>query len=116
MVIALIALIVVGPEQLPGLLRKAGQLTAQVRTLSNSFRDEFMNGLDQADPTRWTGEGTDQNPIVPRGYSSSPGSAPSTDGQAGDHADQTDQTGPPETEPPETEPPETGPADEGPAS
>lgn len=67
MVIALIALIVVGPEQLPGVLRKLGQTAAHLRSRSSSLRDEFMTGLDQANPTKW-GQGTANSPIVPRGY------------------------------------------------
>ena len=60
MVIALLALIVVGPEQLPGVLRKLGQTAAHLRSMSSSLRDEFMTGLDQANPTKW-GQGTANN-------------------------------------------------------
>lgn len=72
-VIALLALIVVGPEQLPGLMRKAGQTASQLRSMSNSLRTEFMNGIDQADVTKW-GKGTNDDPVVPRGYSQQNGS------------------------------------------
>lgn len=67
-VIALLALIVVGPEQLPGLMRKAGQTASQLRSMSNSLRTEFMNGIDQADVTKW-GKGSTDDPVVPRGFS-----------------------------------------------
>ncbi len=72
-VIALLALIVVGPEQLPGLMRKAGQTASQLRSMSNSLRTEFMNGIDQADVTKW-GKGTTDDPVVPRGFSQQNGS------------------------------------------
>ncbi len=67
-VIALLALIVVGPEQLPGLMRKAGHTASQLRSMSSSLRSEFMNGIDQADLTKW-GKGTTDDPVVPRGFS-----------------------------------------------
>ncbi len=81
LIIALVALVVVGPEQLPAVLRKAGQYAAQMRQMSNSLRQEFMAGVDELDPTKWDtkenaaesnngddAKGTLANPIVPRGY------------------------------------------------
>jgi len=71
LVIALIALVVVGPEQLPSVLRKAGQYAAQVRQMSTGLRQEFMAGVDELDPTNWEGErgtGEPDKPIVPKGY------------------------------------------------
>lgn len=71
LVIALIALVVVGPEQLPSVLRKAGQYAAQVRQMSTGLRQEFMSGVEELDPTKWDGErgtGEPDKPIVPRGY------------------------------------------------
>ena len=72
LVIAMVALIAVGPEQLPGLLRKLGRSMAQLRAMTTGLRNEFMSGLDEvkdlADPDAWLGEGTDDDPVVPRGY------------------------------------------------
>ncbi len=78
LVIALLALIVVGPEQLPGVLRKAGRYATQVRSMTTGLRDEFMAGIDEIDPNNWVddeenkiegrGSGTADSPIVPRGY------------------------------------------------
>lgn len=71
LVIALIALIVVGPEQLPGVLRKAGRYANQFRSMTTSLRQEFMSGMDELDPTKWDqerGSGTPDSPIVPRGF------------------------------------------------
>lgn len=71
LVIALIALVVVGPEQLPSVLRKAGQYAAQIRQMSTGLRQEFMAGVDELDPTKWEGErgnGEPDKPIVPKGY------------------------------------------------
>lgn len=71
LVIALIALIVVGPEQLPGVLRKAGRYANQFRSMTTSLRQEFMSGMDELDPTKWDeerGSGSKDSPIVPRGF------------------------------------------------
>ncbi len=94
--IILLALVVVGPEQLPGLVRKMGQYAAQARQMSSSLRAEFMaatepmqdtfkefqegmnefqTGMtdlsktvtDAADVNQW-GTGTVEDPIVPRGF------------------------------------------------
>lgn len=41
LVIAAVALIVVGPKDLPGLLRKLGQFVAKLRSMANEFRASF---------------------------------------------------------------------------
>lgn len=98
LLIALLALIVVGPEQLPGLLRKLGYYAGQARQMSNALRAEFMaeaepfqdsmrefqRGMtdfsntvaDAADPNRW-GSGTPEDPVVPRGFAEQTGDDPS---------------------------------------
>ncbi len=69
LVIALIALVVVGPEQLPSVLRKVGKYASQFRSMSNGLRQEFMAGMDQMDPTKWDrGSGKPDEPILPKGY------------------------------------------------
>lgn len=40
-VIAIVALLVVGPERLPMLLRKVGQMVAKARNMANEFRASF---------------------------------------------------------------------------
>ncbi|MEZ5379497.1 MAG: hypothetical protein R2733_23555 [Acidimicrobiales bacterium] len=71
LVIALVALIAVGPEQLPSVMRKFGNYVAQLRSLADGVRGEFMSGMDELDPVKWTGDGSDEKPIVPRGYAES---------------------------------------------
>lgn len=68
LVIALIALIAVGPEQLPGVMRKVGGFVNQIRTMTTGIRDEFMSTMEEANPNNWVGDGSDEKPIVPRGY------------------------------------------------
>ncbi len=41
LIIAGIALIVVGPKELPGLLRKLGQFVGKMRNIANDFRTSF---------------------------------------------------------------------------
>lgn len=57
MVIGLVLLIAVGPEQLPSVIRRVGQAAAQVRSLTDGLRTEFMAGLNElersADPKQW---------------------------------------------------------------
>ena len=59
LVIALIALVVVGPEQLPSVLRKLGKQAAQLRSMTQSIRDEFMSGVDEVNPTNWMEDTSD---------------------------------------------------------
>jgi len=68
--IALVLLIAVGPEQLPGLLRRAGRTMAQLRTMSDGLRRDFMSSMDEleraSDPRKWADGGLeeDQSPAV----------------------------------------------------
>ena len=74
LVIALIALIALGPEQLPAVMRKLGALSAQIRSMTTDLKQEFLSGLDEHSPSdhRSTGGATGSRapgePIVPPGY------------------------------------------------
>lgn len=72
LVIAVVALIAIGPEQLPGVMRKVGGFVAQARSVTTGLRDEFMSGMDEisdlTDPKAWMGSGADDDPVVPRGF------------------------------------------------
>ena len=61
--IALVLLIAVGPEQLPGLVRRAGQLMGQMRAMSDGLRRDFADSMDEleraSDPRKWTELGVD---------------------------------------------------------
>ncbi len=46
-VILLIALVVLGPEKLPGAIRKATKTYAEFRKMSNSFQSEFKSVIDE---------------------------------------------------------------------
>jgi Sec-independent protein translocase protein TatA len=78
LVIALVALIALGPEQLPQVMRKLGALSNQLRSLSSGLRQEFLNGLEESaaqqnraprpnGPER-TEPFDPSKPIVPHGY------------------------------------------------
>jgi sec-independent protein translocase protein TatB len=58
MTILVIALIVLGPEKLPGVARQAGQWLSKLRSLSQSLQSEVREVLDDPDmaPLRELGE------------------------------------------------------------
>jgi len=51
LVIFLVALIVLGPERLPGAARQAGRLLSELRRLSSGFQDEMRNAMREPTPT-----------------------------------------------------------------
>jgi len=48
-VIAIVALIVVGPKDLPGMLRQAGRMMGQLRRTASDFRRQFDDALREAE-------------------------------------------------------------------
>ncbi len=82
LVIAVLALIFIGPDQLPTVMRKVGRYAAQMRSMAQGLREEFMSGLDEMPELKeltnldnwtgktdaWLGTGTDDDPVVPRGF------------------------------------------------
>ena len=50
-VILLVALIVLGPEQLPKAMRTLGQAIAEIRKVSSGFQTEMRNVMDTIDST-----------------------------------------------------------------
>lgn len=46
LVIFLVALIVIGPQQLPKAMRSFGNVMAEVRKVSSSFQEEMKNAMD----------------------------------------------------------------------
>lgn len=51
MVILFVALIVLGPEQLPKAMRTFGNVSAQVRKVSSGFQDEMRNAMNTIEAT-----------------------------------------------------------------
>ena len=49
LVIAIVALVVVGPERLPGLLRQLGKMVAKARGMANEFRASFEEMARQSE-------------------------------------------------------------------
>ncbi len=45
--IALVLLIAVGPEQLPGVIRRTGRVVGQLKTMSDNLRRDFNASLDE---------------------------------------------------------------------
>ncbi len=46
-VIGIIVLLAVGPEQLPSVIRKVGQLVSQIRSVTDGFKSDFMAGIEE---------------------------------------------------------------------
>ena len=46
-VIVVVALVVLGPEKLPGAARQIGNVIRQVRKISTGFQQELQNALDE---------------------------------------------------------------------
>lgn len=71
MVVLLVALVVLGPEQLPKAMRTFGNVMAQIRKVSNGFQDEMRSAMNTLDPTSTTpsarsggSQGSNQTPAV----------------------------------------------------
>jgi sec-independent protein translocase protein TatB len=50
LVIGVIALIVFGPDKLPGMARNAGKMLHELRRAASDVRSEISAGLDEAEP------------------------------------------------------------------
>ena len=48
-VIGVVALIVIGPKELPGVLRTLGQWTRKVRSMANDFQNQFQEAMREAE-------------------------------------------------------------------
>jgi sec-independent protein translocase protein TatB len=57
LVIFLVALIVLGPDKLPKAAKQAGQFVAQIRKMSDGFRAELKNAMDDVIETDARTEG-----------------------------------------------------------
>src|SRR6266571_363716 len=48
-VIAVVALIAIGPKELPGVLRATGQWMGKIRRMANEFQDQFRDAMREAE-------------------------------------------------------------------
>ncbi len=49
LVIGIVALIVIGPKELPGALRTLGQWTAKIRRMASEFQGQFQEAMREAE-------------------------------------------------------------------
>ena len=49
LVIGVVALIAIGPKELPGVLRSMGQWMGKVRRMANDFQDQFREAMREAE-------------------------------------------------------------------
>lgn len=47
-IVAMLALIVFGPEKLPGMLRSVGKTLGELRRMASEVKSDFQSGLDDA--------------------------------------------------------------------
>ena len=60
LVVAVVLIIVVGPKDLPGMLRTFGRTMNQVRRTANDFKRQFNDALEEAEAETGLKETTDQ--------------------------------------------------------
>lgn len=61
-VVLLVALVVLGPDQLPKAMRTFGNVMAQVRKVSNGFQDEMRSAMSSLDVTAAAKSDTSSKP------------------------------------------------------
>ncbi|MCX7620417.1 MAG: Sec-independent protein translocase protein TatB [Acidimicrobiales bacterium] len=84
LVILLIALIVLGPDRLPGAARTAGRVMGELRRLSQSFQDEVRQAVDLSElDINFTGNPGPSLPPLPESNANLGEAATSTDPQRG---------------------------------
>src|SRR5215813_10712101 len=49
LIIGIVALIVIGPKELPGALRALGQWTAKIRRMASEFQNQFQEAMREAE-------------------------------------------------------------------
>jgi sec-independent protein translocase protein TatB len=81
-VILLVALVVLGPDKLPGAMRSVGNVVGEMRKLSNGFQSEMRNAMNNIDRPPTVGptvgeQPTDQTPTVPPAAPTPPVAPPS---------------------------------------
>ncbi len=49
LIIGVVALVVIGPKDLPGVLRQVGQMVTKLRRMAGEFQGQFMDAMKEAD-------------------------------------------------------------------
>ena len=85
--ILLLALVVLGPEKLPGAIKRAMQTYAELRKLGTGFQEEFKSAIDQ--PMREMRETADliKDQVDPKRFAANAEAAAAADAAAADRAD-----------------------------
>ncbi len=104
LLIAVVALVVIGPKDLPNALRVVGRYTGKARAMTRHLRSGFDEMMRQAELEEMEKQWAEQNRRImeatPDAGSGATDTAPAADVQ------QAPEIAPPETATPETEPPE----------
>ena len=59
LVIAIVALVVLGPDKLPGALRQFGNVVGEVRRISQGFQTDLKGAIDEAERDAEAARGAD---------------------------------------------------------
>ena len=76
LVIAVVALLVLGPDKLPDAMRKLGRATKELKRITSGFEAELRDAL--SDPVETAGADLTPAPTPPRTPAESPPGAPPT--------------------------------------
>ena len=49
LLIGVVALVVIGPKELPGVMRTIGQWTRKIRGMANDFQNQFQEAMREAE-------------------------------------------------------------------
>ena len=62
MVVAVLALIVFGPEKLPGIARSIGKTVSELRRMATEVKSDFQSGLSEDEPPATTAPSNQSSP------------------------------------------------------
>ncbi len=75
LVIGLVALMVLGPDKLPGAIRQVGQVVGELRRISSGFQTDLKGALSDAEREAEAEAGKKANAAGPRSDTPDPGAA-----------------------------------------
>lgn len=78
-IILLVALVILGPDQLPKAMRTFGNVMAEIRKVSGGFQDEVRKAMDTIDTK---GKAADDKAMSPKPPSGHPGGTAATPDEA----------------------------------
>jgi len=109
LLIAVVALIVIGPKELPGVMRTLGQYTRKVRSMAADFQNQFQEAMREAEMADLKKEVDDMASDI-KGYDPFKGVRENVESIGKDFEKSLDQAGEPKSEDEQPEPAIAAPA------